>query len=99
MMIALDFYTDEVKEVAAIQGKAPTTLKAFLENLHQQFQPNLALASDVHSKDFPELLKGKSAIHEQDTYYVCFNQTCEAPTVSESEALKAIQNAKTYPLE
>jgi uncharacterized protein YyaL (SSP411 family) len=86
MMLALDFYLDNPKEIVIVapDGKIDESAP-FLEEFRKQFLPNriLTVATDgkdieAHARLIP-VARGKFAIKGKTTAYVCEKGTCKLP--------------------
>jgi len=86
MLSAIDFYTDEAKEIIIVTPKPRSDATAMLQALRKKFVPNHVLAVvpvgaklDELAKVLP-LVKHKEALRGKVTAYVCVQQRCELPT-------------------
>lgn len=76
---------NELAEIVVV-GKNATTLR---KELHQQYLPfSITLGTSTRS-DLP-LIQGRES--NDDTIYVCYNQTCQLPVHSVGEALSQINH-------
>lgn len=68
---------------AEIQDSTPQKSFQFSEALGplgEHFSPHLSVALGEVGADYPPLLSGKLALTGHPTYYLCQDQTCEAPS-------------------
>ena len=101
MLLAVDYYTDTVKEVVIVTPSNRAEAQPFLDALATGFVPNRALAVvpagsavDALSKRVP-WVAAKIAQRGQATAYVCENQRCELPTRDPSVFLKQVTKARS----
>jgi uncharacterized protein YyaL (SSP411 family) len=93
MLCALDFYLDEVKEIALVGDQESHEIKLLLKEIYAQFFPNKVVALSQNDHD-PiasriKLLENKTTIDGKPAVYVCRNFTCLTP-VTEPEKLAKI---------
>lgn len=101
MLAAVDYYLARKHEVAVVgQEDAPATRDG-LRRLWRLFTPNEVLAlldpSWLHRGELEEkvpLLRGKTALDEATTYYLCENYTCQAPTRELERIVEALRPAR-----
>ncbi len=99
-LLALDYRTDEVREIAIVRPEGAPTAAAepLLAVVRRTFVPNQALATGADSDlariaDDAHVFEGKHALAGRPTAYVCEHGRCELPT-SDPEVL-ARQLTKT----
>ena len=102
MLLALDFYLDNPKEILIVTPNRREEATELLARLRAAFLPNRILSVvtqgeqlDAHAKVLP-LLEDKRAIGGKPTAYVCEQRVCELPT--SDSAVFAEQIAKVKPL-
>lgn len=98
MIIAYDYYSDSSKEVAIIENPQDGLGNEFLQKLREEFYPNLVLAKAEGEVSFPKLLSDRKALGGSTTFYICQDNTCNAPTGKVDEAMEQIQQVKKYSL-
>ena len=86
MLLAIDFYHDQVKQIVIVTAKdKPQTAEPFINALRQTLLPNSVLCVVEDGPDISEnskiipLLKNKHAIDGKTTAYVCVQNTCKQP--------------------
>ena len=87
MLISVDFYYDEAKEIVIItpQDKKNES-KKFIDELRKTYLPNHVLSVIAEGLDLKRqskivsIAEGKVAINDQVTAYVCKLGSCELPT-------------------
>ncbi|HZS46260.1 MAG TPA: thioredoxin domain-containing protein [Blastocatellia bacterium] len=86
LLCALDFYLSSPREIALIGERGDPTLKAMIEAVFSEYNPNVVVASassdDSRSSDAIALLKDRPQIDGKVTAYVCQEYTCLAPVTS-----------------
>jgi uncharacterized protein len=82
LLRALDFQLAPTKEVALIGDD----LAELASVVRSEYRPHLVLAGGPESSNTPELLKGRIAIDDRPTAYVCEHFICKAP-VADATAL------------
>jgi len=99
MLLSVDFYYSEAKEIIIItpENKENSNYK-FLDALRQIFLPNRILSVITEGNDLKNHIKtipiaqGKTAINGQTTAYVCKSGTCELPTNNIKTFIQQIKN-------
>jgi uncharacterized protein YyaL (SSP411 family) len=86
MMLALDFYLDNPKEIVIVAPKGkPDEADPFLREFRKQFLPNRILTVAAEGKDIKSharlipVARSKFAINGKTTAYVCTKGTCKLP--------------------
>jgi len=99
LLIAIDFYLDDTKEVALIGRLEAEETRKMLETLQGVFAPNkvLALAGPEDTERLP-LLEHRPLLQERTTVYVCEDAACRRPTHDIAEVLALVQERRTYAL-
>lgn len=92
LLCALDFYFDDVKELAIVGDRDSHEVKLFIEEIYSRFLPNKVVALSLNEADsissMIKLLEGKSTIEGKPAVYVCRNFTCLAPVTEPQELAK-----------
>lgn len=89
LLLAYDYAIHESSQLV-ISSPELASAKKFLDEVNQRFIPNKILAFTDGKKDFPPLVQHKVSLDRKNTFYVCQEGSCSAPTQNESEALKLI---------
>ncbi|GAA4838482.1 thioredoxin domain-containing protein [Algivirga pacifica] len=71
-------------------------LTAFSQGIMQEFLPNKIVIGSTQASDTLPLLKGRTAINDRTTVYVCRNSNCQLPVHSLAEALKNIKGGSGH---
>ncbi len=85
-LAALDFYSDQAKQIVVIEGEGTPSLEVFTNVLQKHYLPNavhlIVKKEDSRSELEPltTLLKNRDAIGGKTTAYVCEAHTCLLPT-------------------
>jgi hypothetical protein len=94
MLLALDDYLSEPREIAVVGKLAEVSTRESLAELWRRYAPHEVIAlKDPSSAEAAEidseipLLRGKSEIDGALTFYVCRNYACQAPTTDLAEIL------------
>ncbi|MFO1462401.1 MAG: thioredoxin domain-containing protein [bacterium] len=98
LLLAYDYLTDGATELAVLAGGEGQG-EAFLRALRADFHPNLVVAYSRAEADFPPLLQGRVLKEGRSTFYLCRNQTCEAPVAAALEALKKLPAPSRYSIQ
>lgn len=78
-------HTYPTAEIVVISDNLPKEVL----RIHQEFSPNkILVGKKPNGSSELALFKGREAIQEKPTYFVCFNKTCQLP-VNNLEAAKA----------
>ncbi len=88
LLLAVDFQTDQAKEIVIAGKKEDPKVQSFLKELRNRFIPNKVIGladSSPLSKTIP-LLKDKTPLKEEATLYVCQGHQCQQPTVNFKDA-------------
>lgn len=87
MLVALDFYYDEAKEIIIITPKGKKSQsQVFLNSLQKNYLPNRVISVMSEGNDLQlqskiiAIAEGKIAINGKTTAYVCRQGSCELPT-------------------
>jgi uncharacterized protein len=95
MLCALDFYLDEVKEIALIGDSESHEIKLFLEEIYSRFLPNKIVALSQNEKDPAssqiKLLEDKVTVAGKPAAYVCRNFTCLTPVTEPQELAQNLE--------
>ena len=82
-----DFYLKKPEEIMVITGQNKAT--ELLKTIFGSYLPNkVVLLQKKKSKwtiPIPDLLTGKTAVHDQSTAYVCHNFACSPPVTTSAE--------------
>ncbi len=103
MLLALDFFLDQPKEIVIVTPNVSGEAAPFLARLRAQFLPNRILAVvpegpilDAQAAVIP-LLKNKIAQKGKATAYVCENRICSLPTNDPEIFAKQIARVGAFP--
>ena len=97
ILIALDFLTDNSKQIAIIGS--PKTADPILEALNSEFLPNKILAYGLPNKQKTlAILKDKVTTEGKTTVYVCENNKCKFPTSNIEKVLELANEKKEFKL-
>ncbi len=101
LLMAVDYATDDSKEIVVAGSKNDPKVKTMLGALHALFLPNkvLALADGPRGAGVMPLLEGKVPRNAEATLYVCQGHTCRAPVSSVEEVRDLLTKPKAYHLE
>lgn len=100
MLLAVDFYLDEPKQIVIVAAKNRSEAEPFLERLRGVFLPNRVLAVGVEraapsgDSGLGVLFNGKTAQKGDATAYVCLGLMCKQPTRDPSVFEKQILETK-----
>ncbi len=96
MLLALDYYLREPREIALVGKLDDTSTKQALGDLWRRYTPHEVIALfDPSASDAAKienevpLLRGKTQINGALTFYVCQDYACQAPTTDLEEVLAA----------
>lgn len=82
MLCALDFYLAKPKEIVLVGARTHPAMNDLLAKIYGRYVPNKTLVV-VDGNNGPDLVpaaaKGKTAINDKPTAYVCHNFTCSQP--------------------
>ena len=78
----IDFYISTPNQVVIIGDSNEEKVKILRGIISETYRPNtiVTVGSQEHAKTIP-LLAGKTLINDQATAYVCYNSTCNPPTI------------------
>jgi len=100
LLQSLDRLTDQTYQVAMTGNLAEPEIQKFLKELRTGFYPQVTLA---YSDDLPSslpfsvpLLKDRSSVPGQATFFVCQNQSCKLPVTEATKALASVQKLNHY---
>ncbi len=96
---AVDFYHDQVKEIAIIGDLTEAQTRAMVRAAFDRYLPNKVVvhAADKLSDTTMPLLMGKGRIGGQSTAYVCENYRCQLPVTSADELVKQLEAKQLDP--
>ena len=86
MLLALDYFTDEPREIVLVWPQGQSGPAAFIDSLRRTFMPNGALLGAPEGAELDALAQlapiagGKIALAGQATAYVCERGACRLPT-------------------
>ena len=88
LLCALDFASDEAKEIVIIGEPESAESKEFLGEIWRRFLPNRTIAAGAAGsfKSFPALVD-KTELNGRTTFYVCEEGRCQQPTNDAAAAL------------
>jgi uncharacterized protein YyaL (SSP411 family) len=92
MLCSLDFYLSKPKEIVLVGKQDAPQTKVMLAKIAGRYVPNKTLVlvdSDGKGVYMPAAAKGKTAINDKPTVYVCHNFTCSKP-VTDWESLEKL---------
>jgi len=99
LLIALDYYTDDAKEIAVVGQKDSADTSQILNYLQETFLPNQVTAFSVPDKtDEVPLLNKKTEKNGKTTVYICEDFICKAPTTDLNQVKKLIAEKISYKL-
>jgi len=96
-LMAIDFATDQAKEIVVAGVKSDPAVQAILRDLHRLFLPNKVLGLADEDQTIP-LLKGKIPIDGRATIYLCQGHTCQKPVHSLDEIKPALLDSTQFKL-
>ena len=103
MLLAVDFYLDEPKEIVIITPENdPKSANELINVFRKQFLPNRVFIVVSAGKQLEQqqltvpLVKNKIAQHNKATAYVCKQGVCELPTSIAKEFATQLQQNKNY---
>ncbi|HKV42744.1 MAG TPA: thioredoxin domain-containing protein, partial [Blastocatellia bacterium] len=86
LLSALDFYLSEPKEIAIVGKPGSHEVIQFIREIYSRYIPNKVVAlsepDDKSIADTVQLLRGRKAIENKPTVYVCRDYTCMAPVTT-----------------
>jgi uncharacterized protein len=87
MLSALDFYLSQPKEIALVGNPDSHEIRLFIEQIYARYLPDkvIALAAPDDESRSIELTKGRPAVDNKPTAYVCREYTCLAPATTPQE--------------
>lgn len=98
LLCALDFYLDEVQEIALVGDQESHEIKLFLKEIYSRFLPNKIVAL-CNENDEPDalssrikLLEAKTTVDHKPTVYICHNYTCLAPVTEPIELARLLEH-------
>jgi len=106
MLVALDFYYGEAKEIIIITpDNKKSQSQVFLNALQKHYSPNRVISVMSEGRDLQQqtniitIAEGKIAINDKTTVYVCKQGSCELPTNNVDIFIQQIQkfNLKKTP--
>ncbi|MBU1076684.1 MAG: thioredoxin domain-containing protein [Spirochaetes bacterium] len=99
MLIALDFYTDNVKEIVLTGDQKELKGSGVLLLIYDTYLPNKVLGFTSSSKrTVIPLLKDKKSLNKEMTVYLCEEGACKYPTDKINEVRELIYERKYYKL-
>jgi uncharacterized protein YyaL (SSP411 family) len=104
MLLALDTYYDEPKEVILIKPRASSSVQPFLAALRKVFLPNRVLVVTTAGTQQKQLSSRVPLVHLKKplsgkvTAYVCKRGVCELPTHDPAVFAKQLQKRTTWAL-
>ncbi|HCU23983.1 MAG TPA: thioredoxin domain-containing protein [Deltaproteobacteria bacterium] len=99
LLIAYDYFSDLSAEIAVLCAAEKSDLEASLQKIRAEFFPNQVLALGKGGQDFPLLLSGKTALENKIIYYLCRDQSCEAPLQEAQKLLEKLREFREYRLD
>lgn len=100
-LMAIDYATDDAKEIAVAGMKNDPDVRKILKDLYREFLPNKVLALADHpdrGRTIP-LLAGKVPQNSGVTLYVCQGHVCQRPAHRLQEIQEALAHFKPYQVE
>ena len=98
-LAALDWLTDEPKELAVVGLQGGDARRELWQRLSAHYLPNTVVAIASHkSSGVVNLLADRPPLDGKPTYYVCTGNRCQAPTADWSEVEKELAGAKSLKL-
>lgn len=89
LLIAYDYATDNSSQIVMSSSALPS-LQEFFFKICQSFIPNKVMAFTDGKKDFPPLIKNKTSMDQKNTFYICHEGICQAPTTDAQKAFELI---------
>jgi hypothetical protein len=91
MLMAYDYLQEGSVEIALLEGSQDHGTQEVLKKIRDQFLPNLVIAKSSQPEEFPPLLKGKKLLNHRSTFYLCRENSCQAPTQKTEEIIKNLE--------
>lgn len=97
LVIALDYYLDDAKEVAVVGSKSSKDTDQILSYLQKTFLPNQVTAYSTPDKtDEVPILNKKTERKGKTTVYVCEDFICKAPTTNLNVVKRLVSEKVKY---
>jgi len=104
MLLALDFYTDRVKEIVIVTPAGRMNeAESYLQEFRKKYLPNHTLSVVSSGKDLAghaglvPLVQNKSAMNGKTTAYICENGTCQLPAPTPADFARQLGEVEKYP--
>ncbi len=104
MLLALDFYTDQVKEIVIVTPSGGLNeAESFLQEFRKKYLPNRILTVVSGGQDLSvyaglvPLVQNKPARNGKTTAYICENGTCQLPAVTPADFARQLNEIEKYP--
>jgi uncharacterized protein YyaL (SSP411 family) len=98
LLAALDFATDDVKEITVMSGKDVTDHSGVMKLLNQPFAPNKVVVLVAPSAGAPKT-ESSGLFGKTDLVYLCRNGFCLDPTADTKKIKKYLGEVKSYTLD
>jgi uncharacterized protein YyaL (SSP411 family) len=98
LLLALDYHLGPTPEVVLVGDRKHDSWVRLAQGLRTMWLPRRALIIHDTNESVPddsplaELLRGKTAINDEPTLYICEGFTCQAPVVGEAAIMEALKN-------
>jgi uncharacterized protein YyaL (SSP411 family) len=104
MLLALDFYTDRVKEIVIVTPAGRMNeAESYLQEFRKKYLPNHTLSVVSSEKELAAhagivpLVQNKSAVNGKTTAYICENGTCQLPALTPAYFARQLREIEKYP--